>query len=411
MEVLFVSSPCITKGWLVRQVSGSAQRILYVDSYVFPAGASGSPSSDSIGYGITASRAIRHQLSGRGYDVIRTSSYMSSQAHDANLSSHSQWILDTYQALLKCISDRTPDLIFIFHIFQAFPAEIRRMLLDLRLRVPLIGYTHGSHWDYTDLYRFENYQGLEVADLGNLCALDRVLVASRYMKQTLHANISSLNSELGKAIDDKVRVVGLPIDTQAIDASRTDQEYARTTIVYNHAPIASKDPVLFLHVIAKVLAARDVDVVFTRKLPSHGPVKEMALEVAERYPGHVHFGNDLSIEDYYRCLWMADIQVSTALHESLGIATLEAMYTGNCCIVPRIGSYPELCDNDEGMLYDRTAQQLVPRLCSAIDSAEQRLRRCGRTPNLALRFSPKRVGDSINAVIVELLAASERGPQ
>ena len=27
------------------------------------------------------------------------------------------------------------------------------MLLDLGLRVPIVGYTHGSHWDVTDTYR------------------------------------------------------------------------------------------------------------------------------------------------------------------------------------------------------------------------------------------------------------------
>jgi hypothetical protein len=87
----------------------------------------------------------------------------------------SQWILDTYGAILECLSTDDPDLIFLFHAFQAFPAEILRTLCDLQLRVPLIGYTHGSHWDYTDLFRHDRYPGLEFADLGNLYAMDECL--------------------------------------------------------------------------------------------------------------------------------------------------------------------------------------------------------------------------------------------
>jgi hypothetical protein len=52
----------------------------------------------------------------------------------------------------------------------------------------------------------------------------------------------------------------------------------------------------------------------------------------------VLLGNDMRLGDYYWALWMADIQVSTATHESLDVSTLEAMYTGNCCILPRLGS-------------------------------------------------------------------------
>jgi len=35
-----------------------------------------------------------------------------------------------------------------------------------------------------------------------------------------------------------------------------------------------------------------------------------------------------------RCRW------STATHESLGIATLEAMYARNCCLLPDLGVLP-----------------------------------------------------------------------
>ena len=70
----------------------------------------------------------------------------------------------------------------------------------------------------------------------------------------------------------------------------------------------------------------------------------------------------MALDDYYRALWMSDLQVSTASHESLGVSTLEAMYTENCCILPRVGSYPEICGNHSEILYDFGEEALEERL-------------------------------------------------
>jgi hypothetical protein len=63
-------------------------------------------------------------------------------------------------------------------------------------------------------------------------------------------------------------------------------------------------------------------------------------------------------------LWAVpcDIQVSTALHESFGVATLEAMFAGNACLLPRHAVYPELCGSIEESLEPRTLRRSMAGL-------------------------------------------------
>ena len=84
--------------------------------------------------------------------------------------------------------------------------------------------------------------------------------------------------------------------------------------------------------------------------------------LAAAFPDQVMLGNDLPLPDYYRALWMAELQVSTATHESLGTAPLEAMHTGTCCILPRLGSYPEITGEHPDVLYTLGEGRLHERL-------------------------------------------------
>src|SRR3954449_1078313 len=53
------------------EVNRAACRVLYLDGYTVPDPRAGVPSSDAIGYGITASTAIRDGLAALGLDVVR----------------------------------------------------------------------------------------------------------------------------------------------------------------------------------------------------------------------------------------------------------------------------------------------------------------------------------------------------
>jgi glycosyltransferase involved in cell wall biosynthesis len=376
----------------------SARRVLYLDGYTVRSAPAelrtGVPSSDAIGYGITASKAIRDGLHGAGLDVVRPEINVGDG--DDERVARLRWLLSAYEGVLDVFTTSPPDVVFSFHAFSTFPVEIRRMQLDLGLDLPMLGYTHGSHWDPTDTFRYQVYPGLELLDLANLHVLDRVLLVSDYLRETLRRSIAALNAPLAKSLDAKCEVVGLPLDVERIDACRTHESWDRTTVVFNHAPVPSKNPDLFVRVMRRVLPRYDVQVLFTRRFPPSKAGGAAVASLVTDFPEQVVLGNDLPLQDYYRALWMTDIQVSTATHESLGVSTLEAMHTGTCCILPRLGSYPEITGNHPDVLYDLGEGELEDRLTYFLEHPGRRIAVAGDLQTAAARYTP--------AVVVQRIA-------
>lgn len=382
----------------------ASRRVLYLDAYTDPvertSAPGSSPSSDAIGYAITSSEAIRTGLRAAGWEVLQPD--ISGLQDQKGPVRRLRWLLRTYECALDLLGTSPPDAIFVFHAFSVFPTEIRRMILDLRLDVPMIGYTHGSHWDPTDTFRFEVYPGMETADLANLCVLDKVLLVSDQMQDTLRASIGAFNEPLATSLETRYEVVGLPLDVTRIEKSRTDERDARPTVVFNHAPVASKDPDMFVRVMRRILPRHDVGVLFTRMFPPDQAGGQAVAELAADFGDRVVLGNNMPLPAYYSALWRAEVQVSTATHESLGVSTLEAMYTGTCCILPRVGSYPEITGNHPEVLYDRGDDQLEERLTYFLDHPERRHAVANELQQAAARYRPelvvRRIADVLDKV-------------
>ncbi|MFF5114992.1 glycosyltransferase [Streptosporangium sp. NPDC000509] len=330
----------------------------------------------SIGYGITASSVIRSSLSKSGFELIRPLAELE-PFDDGSRSARLRWVLRGYERIAADIAERRPDLIFVFHSFSAFPTEIRRIMIELGIQVPMIGYTHGSHWDPSDSFRRNLYPQLEMLDLANLMALDRILFGSDFIKTTILDNVGSLNHGIARSVAARSVVTGIPIDTGFIDDCRTYEKYSRTTVVFNHALVPAKNPLQFISMIKRVMAEFDVNVLITRAATNNATGFAEIRALRKQFGERVLLGGDMPLPNYFRALWMSDIQVSTAAHESLGIATLEAMYTENCCLLPHRGSYPEICANNEDVLYG-SIDELEHRLIHFITNPEA-ARLVGRT--------------------------------
>jgi glycosyltransferase involved in cell wall biosynthesis len=141
---------------------------------------------------------------------------------------------------------------------------------------------------------------------------------------------------------------------------------------------------------------------FTRMFPPDRAGGEAVAALAADFGDRVVLGNNMPLPDYYSALWRAELQVSTATHESLGVSTLEAMYTGTCCILPRVGSYPEITGNHPDALYDRGDQQLEERLTYFLDHPERRRAVAHDLQQAAARYRPdlvvRRIADVLDKV-------------
>jgi hypothetical protein len=359
-------------------------KILFLDSYT-QRGAD-SDASDEIGYGITSSEAIKQDLRKRGFDITDL------QAVGVNAASKLEWIHTTYEFLRQAPLESF-DCIFIFHIFHQFPSEVRRILLARELqRIKLVGYTHGSHWDPSDAYRHLRLPGMKAADLGNLLSLDRLFVVSDHFRKVLLRNVGSFSRQGGEELAARTAVTGLPINVIELNRFRVENKPSRVRIVFNHSSSPSKNAVRFFRVLDKVLSTHDVDVLLTRRFTG-GDVGYLELQrLRAKFGCRIQLGNTLQLPEYYTALWNSHIQISTADHESLGIATLEAMYAKNCCLLPAREAYPEIAGLDHLYVVDN---ELCELLVHFIDNRDARIAVAEEMHCRSLQYVPEIVGEKV----------------
>jgi hypothetical protein len=143
------------------------------------------------------------------------------------------WYSECLRTIASRLGSARYDVVFCFHSFWPFASEVRRIIDDARRSVPMVAYNHGSHWDPTDAFRQERYPALRLADLGNLLAVDAVLLVSDYRRATLLREVGDASAEAAAQLAARLWVVGLPIDTGLLDACRSEKQQS-PTVVFNH---------------------------------------------------------------------------------------------------------------------------------------------------------------------------------
>ena len=363
-------------------------RVLFVRPYTHhPAAGRPAAASDSLGFNITCAGALASGLIERGVEVTSVSGSGGQTA----------WIGRCLAEFEHMLTTASPDAVLAFHAFWPFTMDLRRIMDDIGYGGPLVTYTHGSHWDPTDLFRSERYPRLAWADLGNLLCADRVLAVSEWMAGTILANVRAASRAAADELAPRLRRVGLPLDLARIDAARRPEDSGPPTVIFNHAPVTAKRPELFFELAWELLRRTDARLLVTRRFP--GPSPGLA-RLARSYPGRVTLGEDMPIDAYYAALWQAQVQASVATHESLGIATLEAMATGNCCLLPRAGAYPEI--TEPSALYDDPGDLLSRLVDAVLHETPRRALADRQMARARAAYSPGRVARVVHDVLLEV---------
>ena len=144
------------------------------------------------------------------------------------------------------------------------------------------------------------------------------------------------------ALRRKSGVLPLGLDLARLDIPAPEtQKTGRPLILWNHRWEYDKDPETFFRAVY-TLAGEGLDfgLILLGESFRNWPVE--FLDARERLGERiVHFGYIEDVAAYRRLLWLADVVVSTALHEFFGASTIEACYCGCYPILPRRLSYPE----------------------------------------------------------------------
>ena len=87
---------------------------------------------------------------------------------------------------------------------------------------------------------------MHLVDLANLHCLDKIFVVTNYFRDVLITNLKQFNSDFANEINQKISVVGLPINATYIDGLRTIKTQNEVIIVFNHAPIEANALMCYL---------------------------------------------------------------------------------------------------------------------------------------------------------------------
>jgi len=130
---------------------------------------------------------------------------------------------------------------------------------------------------------------------------------------------------------------------------------------------------------------------FTRSICEDPEISEALQKFKGGHPKNVSFVQRPGADPYYPILWQSHIQVSTATHETLGVATLESMHTDTCCVLPDHCSYPEITGNYKDCLYEYNEQALYDKMKQVIEDDSARGRIAGQLKKRVKRYHPETV--------------------
>ena len=165
--------------------------------------------------------------------------------------------------------------------------------------------------------------------------------------------------QIREEVEKKSRVCYFPLSLPEVRLDSRHSEKEEVHIVWPHRWEHDKDPEAFFRVIFKLLE-EELDFKVSVIGQTYDQLPEVFAEARQKLEGRIAtWGFKADKEEFYSALSECNVVVSTAQHETYGVAMLEAAALGCYPLVPRRLVYPELYP--EECIYN-TEQQLYKRL-------------------------------------------------
>lgn len=229
--------------------------------------------------------------------------------------------------------------------------DFRALLLPRLRAVPVLYYLHENQLTYplSPAEEFDPYFGF--TNVLSCLSADAVVFNSDFHRREFLARLPKFLPRLPDydrravvtAIAGKAEVLPLGLDVRELEAHRPAEARGGgpRRVLWNHRWEFDKRPEMFFDALA-VLADEGVpfvaDVIgeaFARRPPVFAAARERLGARIGR------FGFVASRPDYIRCLWTADVVVSTAQQEFFGISMAEAAVCGAHPVAPRALVYTD----------------------------------------------------------------------
>ena len=229
-------------------------------------------------------------------------------------------------------------------------ATLRVLLARKGVFIPVALYFHENQFAYPNQISDSASYQFSALNFTSALAADAIAFNSNYNQETFMEGVAGyLNKATDMNLDHKVEelrqksVVLYPgIDFSDFDSYAGVRKDNTPVVVWNHRWEHDKDPETFFKTMMK-LSTNGVNfklIVLGQHFTRCPDIFEASKKTLKDHI--IHFGYAFDKKEYIRLLHLADIVVSTAIHEFFGMAVLEAVHCGCRPLVPDRLSYREL---------------------------------------------------------------------
>jgi glycosyltransferase involved in cell wall biosynthesis len=247
----------------------------------------------------------------------------------------------------------------------------------------------------------------------SMAVADRVVFNSDYHRRDVLAALPTL---LGRLPDHRhgpwlegvaARTSVLPVGVDGERFRGAGRNDTPPVVLWNHRWEYDKDPTAFFRALGDV-ADEGIDFGLIVAGESYQTVPPAFDEGRRRFADRmVHFGT-ASDAAYPALLARSDVVVSTARHEFLGVAVIEAMTAGALPILPNRLSYPEVVPDPGAPYLYEDHVELVEKLCWALTDHRGRREAAAVAQHHAARFDWKQVAPDYDQLFSDMAAAARR---